>query len=62
MFIMQMSPPLSHGLIIMDRLFLRFFNAVFFINVNLLYVFWPVVLMEPNTCSTRVKKLIKVWL
>ena len=37
-FIMQMAPPLSHGLMAMDGLFLRFFNAVFLINIRLLWV------------------------
>ena len=36
MFIMQMPPPLSHGLMIMDSLFLRLFTAVFSFNVKLL--------------------------
>ena len=36
MFMMQMSPSLSHGLIITDWLFLRSFNAVFSFNVRLL--------------------------
>ena len=36
MLMMQMPPPLSHGLMMMDWLFFRSFNAVFFFNVRLL--------------------------
>ena len=36
MFMMQIDPPLSNGLIIMDWLFLRSFNAVFSFNGRLL--------------------------
>ena len=36
MFMMHVALPLSHGLIIIDRLFLRSFNAVFSFNVRLL--------------------------
>ena len=62
-----MPPPLSHGLIIMDRFFfsfslLRSFDTVPSFNVRLLYIFERRVLMELNSCSTRVKKIIKVWL
>ena len=32
------------------------------LNVRLLYVFLRVMVMEPNFCSTRVKKLIKMSL
>ena len=35
-FMMQIDPPLSHGLIIMDWLFLKLFNAVFSFNVRLM--------------------------
>ena len=62
LFMMEIDPPLSHGLIIMDWLFLRSFNAVFSFKVRLLQVFRRGVLMEPNSSSTSVKKLIKVWL
>ena len=61
-FMMQIPPHLSHGLITMDRFFLRSFNAVFSFNVRPLQIFQHGVLMEPNSCSKRVKKLIKVWL
>ena len=36
MFMMQMPPPLSYGLIMTDWLFLRSFNALFSFNVRLL--------------------------
>ena len=36
MFIRQMPPPLSHGLITIDRLFFRLFNADFSCNIRLL--------------------------
>ena len=36
MFMMEIPPPLSHGLIKMDSLFLRLFNVVFSFNVRLL--------------------------
>ena len=52
-FIIQMLPLFSLGLIIMDRLFS--------FTVRLLQVFLGGVLMEPNSCSARVNKLIKVW-
>lgn len=39
MFIMQMSPLLSHGLMTMDWLFLRLFNAAIYCNVRLLWAF-----------------------
>ena len=39
MFIMQIPPPLSHGLMTMDWLFLRLFNDVFSCKVRLLQVF-----------------------
>ena len=56
MFMMHVALPLSHGLIIIDRLFLRSFNAVFSFNVRLLWVFQRGVLIVPYSCSTRVKK------
>ena len=62
MFIMQMSPSLSHGLMTMDWLFLRLFNAYFSCNIRLLYVFLRTVLTEMRPCSVRVKKLVKVGL
>ena len=55
MFVMQMPPPLSHGLMTMDWLFLRLFNAAFSCNVRLLQVFVRVVSMEMRPCSVRVK-------
>ena len=36
MFNMQMSPPLLHGLMTMDWLLLKLFNAVFSCNVSIL--------------------------
>ena len=36
MFIMQMPPPLSHGLMMMGWLFLKLYNADFSCNVRLL--------------------------
>ena len=62
MFAMQMPPPLSHGLMTMDWLFLRLFNFAFSCNVRLLWVFLREVLTEMSSCSVRVKKLIKVGL
>ena len=62
MFTMQMPPPLSHGLMTMDWLFLRLFNFAFSCNVRLLWVFLREVLTEMSSCSVRVKKLIKVGL
>ena len=61
LFIIQMFPLFSLVLIIMDRLFPRLFNSVFSFNVRLLQVFRRGVLMELNSCSTRVNKLTKVW-
>ena len=55
MFIIQTSLPLSHGFITMDWLFLRSFSASFIFNVRLLSI-------QPNSCSIRVKKLIRVLL
>ena len=53
-------PPLSHGLMAMDWLFLRLFNADFSCNVRLLLGFLRVVLTEMSSCSMDMKKLIKV--
>ena len=39
MFMIKMPPPLSHGLIKIDWLFLRLFNAVISFNARLLQVF-----------------------
>ena len=61
-FIMQMSPSLSHGLMTMDWLFLRLFNAYFSCNIRLLQVFLRTVLTEMRPCSVLVKKLVKVGL
>ena len=41
---------------------LRSFDTIPSFNVRLLYIFQRRVLMELNSCSTRVKKIIKVWL
>ena len=60
MFIMQMPPLLPYSLMTMDWLFLRLFNADFFCNVRLLWIFLRGVLMEMRSCSVRVKKLIRV--
>ena len=46
MFIMQMSPPLSYVLMIMDSSFLRLLNADFYFDARLLQVFIRRVLME----------------
>ena len=62
MFIMQMPPPLSHGLMTIDWLFLRLFNADFSCNVRLLLIFLCGVVTETRSCSVRVKKLVKVGL
>ena len=62
MFIMQMPPPLSHGLMTIDWFFLRLFNADFSCNVRLLQVFLPWVVTEMRSCSVRVRKLVKVGL
>ena len=59
---MQMPPPSSHGLMTMDCLILRLFNADFSCNVRLLQVFLPGVVTEMRSCSVRVKKLVKVRL
>ena len=55
---MQMPPPLSHGLMTMDWLFLKLLNAVFSCNVRLLYIFLRGVLMEMESCSLHVEKWI----
>ena len=60
MFIMQMPPPLSHGLMTIDWLFLRLFNADFSCNVRLLWVFLCEVVTEMMSSSVHVKKLVKV--
>ena len=62
MFIMQMPPPLSHGLMTTDWFFLRLFNADFSCNVRLLQVFLPGVVTEMTCCLVRVKKLFEVGL
>ena len=46
----------------MDWLFLRLMNAVISFNVRFISIFPLGVLMEPNSCSRCVKKLIKMWL
>ena len=62
LFIMQMPAPLSLGLMTMDWLFLRLFNAKFSCNVRLLQVFLRGMLTEMRCCSVRVKTLVKVGL
>ena len=57
-----MPPPLSHGLMTMDWLFLRLFDVVFSCNFWLLYVFRHVLLMKVSTCSMHVKKSTKMGL
>ena len=61
MFIMQMPPPLSHGLMTMDWLFLRLYNADFSCNVRLLQGFLPGMVREMRSCSVLAKHLVKVW-
>ena len=59
---MQMPPPLSHGLMTMNWLFLKLLSADFSFDVRLLLVFVRGMLVEMRSCSMRVKKLIKVGL
>ena len=62
MFIMQMPPLLSHGLMMTDWLFLRLFNIDFSCNIRLLQVFLCEVVTEMRSCSVSIKKLVKVGL
>ena len=59
-FIMQMAPPLSHGFMTMDQLFLRLLNADFCCNARLLQISLPGVVTEMTSCIVRVKELVKV--
>ena len=59
---MQMPPPLPHGLMTLDWLFLRLFNVAFFCNVRLLHVFLRGALMKMSSCSVCAKIFLKVGL
>ena len=58
----EMPPPLSHGLMIMDWLFLRLSNAIFLFNVRSVEAFQHGVLMEVSSCPMHVKRSSKVGL